>query len=393
MGGALSWPFIRLYGLTLLYFSANAVLNVTIPLRSEALGASNTAVGVVMGAYLFATMLFRPWAGRWIQKYGPARVLRAIVLLNGVALVIYTFSGLEGYFVARVLQGVCTAFFSMALQLGMIDALPDKDRAQGISMYSLCSYLPSIFGPLLALGMWQSGSAGLFAAVMLAIAIGTGIAGFGAKIGANAGEAVAPEPSERPSMAKSFGELFRNAELRRCSLVMTAASIGFGAATTFVPLYAEQVRFGNAGVYLMIQAGVVVLSRFALRKRIPSDGRWHNAFVTGLLLLAAAAALGVSSSAALGAVFFYGGAALMGVAQALLYPTLATYLSFALPERNRNVLIGLFIATADLGVSLGGILMGPVSDLTSYSFMYGMCALLAALAIGAAYRRPRTSAR
>jgi MFS family permease len=277
----------------------------------------------------------------------------------------------------------------MALQLGMIDALPEEDRAQGISMYSLCSYLPSIFGPLLALGMWQSGSAGLFATVMLAIAVGTGIAGFGAKIEGNPGVAVAPDPSERPSMAKSFRELFANAELRRCSLVMAAASIGFGATTTFVPLYAEQVRFGNAGVYLTIQAGIVVISRFALRKRIPSDGRWHNAFVMGLLLLAATSALSVSSSAALGAVFFYGGAALMGVAQAILYPTLTTYLSFALPERNRNVLIGFFIATADLGVSMGGMVMGPIADFTSYSTMFAICALLCALTIGAAYRRSR----
>ncbi|MFP3381597.1 MFS transporter, partial [Bacillus sp. SIMBA_069] len=75
-------------------------------------------------------------------------------------------------------------------------------------------------------------------------------------------------------------------------------------------------------------------------------------------------------------VLFYAGALLMGVAQALLYPTLTTYLSFVLPKENRNVLIGLFIAMADLGVSLGGIVMGPVADLTSYSMMYMLCTIL-----------------
>ena len=33
MKGALSWPFLRLYILTLLYFSANSILNVMIPLK------------------------------------------------------------------------------------------------------------------------------------------------------------------------------------------------------------------------------------------------------------------------------------------------------------------------------------------------------------------------
>ena len=56
MSGALSWPFLRLYLLTLLYFSANAILNVIIPLRGESLGASSTVIGLVMGAYMFTTM-------------------------------------------------------------------------------------------------------------------------------------------------------------------------------------------------------------------------------------------------------------------------------------------------------------------------------------------------
>ncbi|HZH58039.1 MAG TPA: MFS transporter, partial [Metabacillus sp.] len=155
MSGALSLPFLRLYVLVLLYFSANSILNVLIPLKGESLGASNTTIGLIMGSYLFTTMFFRPWAGHIIQKYGPIKVLRTILIINGFALIIYTLTGLGGYLVARMLQGVSTAFFSMALQIGIIDALPEKDRSQGISLYSLFSYIPGIIGPLLALGIWQ----------------------------------------------------------------------------------------------------------------------------------------------------------------------------------------------------------------------------------------------
>ncbi|TLS52445.1 MFS transporter [Paenibacillus antri] len=388
MKGALSWPFLRLYVLTLLYFSANAILNVMIPLKGESLGANNTAIGVIMGAYLFTTMFFRPSAGRWIQKYGPMKVLRTILLINAFALMLYSFTGLEGYFAARVLQGICTAFFSMALQLGIIDALPDKDRSQGISMYSLCSYLPGIFGPLLALGMWQNGGPYGFSLAMVAIAVGTGVVGFTAKMDGNKSEARAVPAGQVPmSVAKSFGELFKNPHLFRCSVLMLTASVVFGAVTTFVPLYAEQVKHGSAGVYLMIQAGVIVLSRFFLRKKIPSDGKWHSRYVMGVMLLLTLAAQSVSYSAAAGVAFFYAGATLMGVAQALLYPTLTTYLSFVLPQASRNVLIGLFIATADLGVSMGAILMGPIADLSSYSFMYTVCAILGVSVIGFAYMR------
>ncbi|WP_400163243.1 staphylopine family metallophore export MFS transporter CntE [Brevibacillus sp. TJ4] len=391
MRGALSWPFLRLYILTLLYFSANSILNVIIPLKGESLGATNTTIGIVMGAYLFTTMLFRPWAGHVIQQHGPIKVLRVILIINGVALVLYTFTGLGGYFVARMLQGVCTAFFSMALQLGIIDALPDKDRSQGISLYSLCASMPGIIGPLLALGMWQSDDMNLFTLAMVAIAICTGVVGFSANIDKQEKEQEKgqSEPSPGATMRQSVSQVVKNPHLFKCSVLMLTASIVFGAVTTFVPLYAGQIENGNAAFYLMLQAATLVLARFFLRKKIPSDGQWHSYVVMGIMMMVAVAAQCTSFSIVGGAVFFYAGAVLMGIAQALLYPMLTTYLTFVLPQANRNVLIGFFIATADLGVSLGGVIMGPVADMFSYSVMYMICALLGVLMVIFAYERRR----
>ncbi|MBM7702358.1 staphylopine family metallophore export MFS transporter CntE [Metabacillus iocasae] len=384
--GALSLPFLRLYVLVLLYFSANAILNVIIPLQGEALGATNTTIGIVMGAYLFTTMFFRPFAGHLIQKHGPIKVLRTILLVNGFALLLYPFTGLGGYFVARMLQGVSTAFFSMALQIGIIDALPEKDRSQGISLYSLFSYIPGILGPLLALSMWQGGM-DAFTYVMIGIAVVTGLVGYSAKMEPKKDDQNTEGNAPRGKMSASFGELFRNPFLFKCSVLMLVSSVIFGAVTTFIPLYAKEVPSGHAGIYLMLQAATVVLARFTLRKHIPSDGKWHRSFMMGTMLVLALAAQCVSFSVTGGVVFFYAGAILMGIAQALIYPTLTTYLSFVLPKANRNVLLGLFIATADLGVSLGGVMMGPLADLFSYSFMYMMCAALGGMMILFAYER------
>lgn len=389
MKGALSWPFLRLYLLTLLYFSANAILNVMIPLKGDSLGATNTTIGIIMGAYLFTTMLLRPWAGHIIQRHGPVKVLRAILIVNGLALILYTFTGLGGYFVARMLQGVCTAFFSMALQLGIIDALPDKDRSQGISLYSLCASMPGIIGPLLAVGIWQAGDMNLFTAAMTAIAILTGVVGFGATMGEKAEKPAGAQAQQGQgaAMLQSFSQLVKNPHLFKCSVLMLIASVVFGAVTAFIPLYAAQMKGGNAAFYLMLQAGTLVAARLVLRKKIPSDGKWHSSFVMGTMAVLAAAAQCTSLAGVGGAAFFYAGAVLMGIAQALLYPTLTTYLTFVLPQANRNVLIGLFIAMADLGVSLGGVMMGPVADAFSYSFMYMICAILGGLLVIFAYER------
>lgn len=392
LSGAMSWPFLRLYMLVLLYFSANSILNVIIPLHGETLGASNTTIGLIMGAYLFTTMFFRPWAGHMIQKQGPIKVLRIILIINGFALILYTFTGLGGFLVARMLQGVSTAFFSMALQIGIIDALPEKDRSQGISLYSLFSYIPGIIGPILALGIWQGGM-NYFTVVMIAIAVFTGVFGYSAKMDKAEAPPATNNAGQGLSTFKSFSQLVKNPFLFKCSVLMLVASIVFGAITTFIPLYATQLKSGNAGIYLMLQASTVVFARFALRKKIPSDGKWHSSFIMGTMLILTVAAQCVSFSLTGGAIFFYVGAILMGIAQALLYPTLTTYLTFVLPQMNRNVLLGLFIAMADLGVSLGGVIMGPIADFSSYSFMYMICAILGVTMIIFAYDRRKIFVR
>lgn len=378
MKEALSAPFLRLYALTLLFFSANAILNVIVPLRSEALGASNGQIGLIMGAYLFTCMFFRPWAGHLIHKHGPVIVLRILLIVNGLALVLYACMGLEGYVVARIMQGICTAFFSMALQLGIMDALPEEQRSQGVSLYSLCTYMPSIAGPLIAIGIWDFGGMNAFTVVMIGISLITVFFGYSVPM-----HAVRPQESaavEQMSMRDALWRFFSQRPLLVCSMLMLTVSVVFGAVTTFIPLYAKQISYGNAGVYLMIQASVIVVTRFAFRKRIPSDGKWHTRFVGAVCLFAASGTLLLSLSQTGGPVVFYAAAVLIGMAQALLYPTLLLYLTFVLPSAARNVWIGLFIATADLGVSMGGMAMGPVADRYSYSAMYMVSAGLAVFA-------------
>lgn len=392
MSGAMSWPFLRLYLLTLLYFSANAILNVIIPLQGAAWGASGTTIGIIMGAYMFTTMFFRPWAGQWIQKYGPIRVLRIILLVNAAALILYSFTGLGGYLLARILQGVSTAFFSMALQIGIIDALPEKDRSQGISFYSLFSYIPGIIGPVFAIGFWQTNGMDSISIILILIAISTGLFGYAVKMDPATG--TSDTQTTNSGVFQSFGQIIKNPLMFKCSVLMLSSSIVFGAVTTFMPLYGSQLESGHAGIYLMLQAAVVVAARFTLRKRIPSDGKWHSWFVMGIMFLIALASLCISISQLWGSLFLYAGAIVMGIAQALLYPTLTTYLSFVLPQQSRNVLIGLFIAMADLGVSLGGVVMGPIADVLSYSSMYLICAALGLIMIVFAYgRRDRKASR
>ncbi|MDU2356609.1 MAG: MFS transporter [Staphylococcus warneri] len=376
MKGAMAWPFLRLYILTLMFFSANAILNVFIPLRGHDLGATNTTIGIVMGAYMLTAMVFRPWAGQIIARVGPIKVLRIILLINACALILYGLTGLEGYFIARVMQGVCTAFFSMSLQLGIIDALPEEHRSEGVSLYSLFSTIPNLVGPLIAVGIWHLDRISIFAIVMIAIALTTTF--FGYRVTFSSEEPDTHKKVEPLSFnaVTVFAQFFKNKELFNSGLIMIVVSIVFGAVSTFVPLYTVKFGFADAGIFLTIQAIAVVLARIYLRKYIPSDGMWHPVYMVSVLMLLVIASMVVAIGPHVHVMMFYSSAILIGATQALVYPTLTSYLSFVLPKAGRNMLLGLFIACADLGVSLGGSLMGPISDLVGFSWMYTICGML-----------------
>ncbi len=109
MKGAMAWSFLRLYILTFRCSLVPMNLNVFIPLRGgKSSGATNTVIGIVM-AYMLTAMVFRPWA-IIIARVVPLKSIKNYFDINAIALIIYGFTGLEGYFVARVMQGVYDLF-------------------------------------------------------------------------------------------------------------------------------------------------------------------------------------------------------------------------------------------------------------------------------------------
>ncbi len=207
-----------------------------------------------------------------------------------------------------------------------------------------------------------------FSVIILVIALATGLFGF--SFPTNSLRPTNGASSEPPKMYEALKLVTRQRSLQLCSFLMFTASVLFGAVTIYIPLYSQQITGGNAGIFLMIQAFIIVIVRLMSGKRIPSDGSWYATFVGGIFLIGAAGAMLLALSQSWGVFAFYSAAVLIGIAQALLYPTLVSYLTFVLSGSSRNVLLGLFIAMADLGISMGGMMMGPIADQFSYSTMY-----------------------
>lgn len=373
----LSGRMLQMYGLAMFFFTANAVLTVIFPIQAAAGGFKESQIGVMMAMYMLVCMVLRPFAGQMVAQHSPYAIMKWLLLAHAIALLIYVVFGIDSLYIVRVLQGVITAFFSMAMQLGIADVLQDEDRGQGMSMYSLSTVMPAIYGPALALLLWSQFELKYLLAFIVFLAIVPLFCFIRSPLPKTKAE------KQRISLNDMLYALKRTKQhkgLMVSAVVMTIGAAVFGAISTFVPLYMLTEGIANPALYLFLQAIVVVGSRFLFRHYIPSDGKWHPMFISIVLISSMLGTTLLAMLPMLGS-FVYMSAIFNGLASAMLYPTVTTYMSFAVPKEARYALLGLYLATYDLGFGAGSFFMGFVVQFTSYAMMFMTCTIIAGVAL------------
>lgn len=373
----LSGRMLQMYGLAMFFFTANAVLTVIFPVQAAAGGFKESQIGVMMAMYMLVCMFLRPFAGQMVAQHSPYTIMKWLLLAHAVALLIYVVFGIDSLYIVRILQGVITAFFSMAMQLGIADVLQDEDRGQGMSMYSLSTVMPAIYGPAVALLLWSRFELHYLLAFIVFLAIAPLLCFIRLPLPKTK---AAKQRISLNDMLYALKRTKQHKGLMLSAIVMAIGAAVFGAISTFVPLYMLTEGIANPALYLFLQAIVVVGSRFLCRQYIPSDGKWHPMFISIVLISSMLGTTLLAMLPMLGS-FVYMSAIFNGLASAMLYPTVTTYMSFAIPKEARYTLLGLYLATYDLGFGAGSFFMGFVVQFTSYAMMFMMCTIIAGIAL------------
>ncbi|TVX92052.1 staphylopine family metallophore export MFS transporter CntE [Paenibacillus agilis] len=361
---------LKIYAITIVFYAIVYMALMIVPFYALSLNATKTDIGLIMGATMLTSMFARPIAGKLIDRYGASRIFVIVLIVFAVSLLGYFVPELWMIGVVRIVQGIVAAFFSTAMEIITIDLLSDKVRGQGLSLYSLATMIPSTFGPAAALYMKDVAS-------MNAIFVGFVVLGIVnvvfAIIVARSKTSRLHTPIPDTIQVQSPG-LWKNRKLIVSSMIMLFASIANGAIFTFLPIHLENQQSSWGSIYFLTQTVVLVLCRFIGRSRIPSNGETPIRLVLLMSLLASMGSLLLS-------LFVYWpmlllAAVLNGIAFAMLYPALLTFVSFSVPEQARGFLLGLFIGAADFGFALGALVMGPLADLLSFHIMFMTCAAL-----------------
>ncbi|WP_337031880.1 MFS transporter [Paenibacillus illinoisensis] len=342
----------------LFLFTAFYMLYPTLPLFIKEMGGNEQQVGLAMGALMLSSVLFRPFVGGLLDRFG-----RRLFMIGGLLVFIasmYMYNWVGGVLVLmglRMIHGISWAMSTTSMMTAVTDMIPANRRGEGMGWFSTSMTFAMAIGPMIGLSIMQGQSYQsmfLFAVVLSAVALLLTLA---AKMPfiptADQKKIQIFEKSVLPVMAPIFF-LF----------------VAYGGITTFVPLFAAEIHV-NSGTFFLIYAATLALSRPIAGKL--SDRIGEVAVIVPALIITMAALLVLSFSTSLFGVLC--SAVLYGIGFGSAQPALQAITLRMAPKERQGAANAFFSTATDLGIGLGAILLGLVSEYMSYSVLFNVSAL------------------
>lgn len=340
-----------------------------LPLFIVELGGNKTDAGLIMGSIGIASLGSIPIITPLIDRYGRKLFIVSGAFLAGISNVGFFF--FETYsplmICVRLLQGVAFAACFNACSTAVVDLVPPEHRAQGIGLFGISSSLAVAAGPYVGeevLVAWGFDSYFL-------LLIGFGLIGFFTGL-------FVKEPARKVTREKLSGFFSTALEDSHLSMMTMAAvfGAGFGAMTTFFPLYASTLGL-RAGMFFVCYGASLLVVRILFGSVADRIEREKIILVCligfGSMLVLTSGLSSSSQTFLLGALF--------GALQGLSYPAMMARIVDTSTEGNRAVVVGLFTGSFGVGINASLLVWGYIANLKGLGFMYlisGMVMFLAA---------------
>ncbi len=349
---------------TLIFFAGFYTLLVPLPRYLAQIGLPDWQIGLILGAFGVASLLWRTVAGVGVDRLGskPVMLLGTASLVVGAVCTVMTASPYV-LFGLRLLQAAGYVAYTTAGTALIIELTPESERGRRLAIFGAAANVAITLAPAAAtalltvmpleLGFWITG--------LLAI-LGGALAAFIA----------APPRPARPPRSFLQGWSFP----RVLWLPMTMSGLfgaGFAAFFLFAPILSERRDVPPGLLYTVYGIGIIA-SRLV-------GSRWLDRTGTGrtLLISAVIVAGGLSLAAVAATPVWLGLAALVIAAgSGLVHPVLIAHHARLGPGSPGQATAGFYLGF-DLGIGLGSWLLGLILDIAGLTWLYLTAALLVIL--------------
>ena len=358
----------------LLGYAQHAMLTPTFPLYITHLGGSPFVVGLVLACFAVTSVIVRPIVGHWADRWNEAGVMILGLLFLGASILLCFVQLVEATMLANALRGIGWAGLNAGGYTLLASSAPEAKRGEASGYYSGVQGSATILFPAVALWLIHARFGGFN--VVFAVAVAFAI--FGAGVGALLARC-APSTSHRTAVEETrpwWRELFTvvDQDVLIPSVMLFCLNLSLPAVTSFIVLYAHEIRIENFGSYFVVSGATSLFARPLLGRVSDKIGR-DRSLAAGFILQIVALSLLITVSNLLG-VLISGALYMLGNAIGSS-TTLALALERANPQR-RGKAMASFSVAYPLSYGVGSLLMGSAVEVAGYIVMFLSAAALSA---------------
>ncbi|MED0960342.1 MFS transporter [Bacillus paramycoides] len=356
--------FIQMTVAMLFLFTGFYLLVPTLPLFIKEIGGNESQVGLMMGMFTIAAVVIRPIIGGMLDKYGRKSFIIWGLIFFGLTMLSYNLASTILFLAfLRVIHGVTWAVSTTAVGTAITDIIPDSRRGEGMGWYGMAMTIAMAIGPMIGLWVVQNYSFhGLFVLATLLSFMAVVLS-------------LITKMPFAPQKEKGKIQLFEKSVLS-ITIVVFFLSFAYGGITTFLPLFASSIDV-NPGTFFLVYAIALTIVRPISGKLLDKYGEVFIILPTLCITILAIVVLTISNSV-MGVII---AAVLYGVGFGSAQPALqAAMLTIVAPSK-RGVANASFFTAFDLGIGLGAILLGFVSQIFGYRFLFAGSAISGLIAL------------
>lgn len=336
----------------------------TLPLYIQQLGIGESQLGFIIGGFTLSAVVVRPVIGGLLDRFGRRFFILAGLILFAMAMFLYNWaSGLLFLILLRIFHGCGWAVSTTSIGTSVTDVIPAQRRSEGMGWYGMSMSVSMAIGPIVGMWMIQSYTFhGLFflaaglSVVSILIALGTKV------------------PVLRLDNKRKT--VFFDRSVLTISAAIFFLAFTYGGITTFLPLFSRTIQV-NAGTFFLVYAIALTLTRPVAGKL--ADRYNEAAIIIPSLMITSIALLILSFSNGLAGVM--ASAVLYGIGFGSAQPTLQAATLSLVSSDKKGVATASFFTAMDLGIGLGSIILGLISQFLGYSFLFVSCAVSGLIAL------------
>lgn len=378
----------------MIFFSFMLIMPLLPLYLNEEFGAGKHTIGLILSGYTITALVARLFSGYIVDSFP-----RRIVLLLTYSLFSFFFLGyLVGgslllFAIIRTLHGAPFGSTTVANSTVAIDVLHPQRRAEGIGFYGLSNNLATAISPSIGLyiyEVWGNFKIIFFLSFLFSLmgVLINSTVKFRANVAVEAEKHEELKQKDPPiiyNKVETVKEKLRTLDrfflLNGWSegLMLACLSFSYGVLSTYLAIYGKEtmgITSGTGMFFLILSLGLMA-SRL-MGSRSLRQGRVVRNATLGMTISVFSYLLFAAVHNPIG---YYGCAIILGLGNGHMFPAVQTMFVNLAPNNRRGTANSSMLTSWDVGIGLGIVFGGIVSELYSYQATFWMAAIVNAIGV------------